>query len=95
MGEAKQRFVPDLSALRAIDLKMKEYWQVISHTQDGDYKHLIEAEIDRLADERARLLGLSEAEIARINRESEAAVEAQVRAEIEQFLSSLAGSTKR
>jgi hypothetical protein len=92
MAKENRKFVPDLQAIRAVDLRIGEFRRVWEqHTGDETTQRLIEAEIDRLVDERARFLGLPEDEIARINQESEEAAEAQVKAEIEQFLHAIAG----
>ncbi len=91
----ENKFVVDLQKMRVIDLKVGELRRAYVNTNDEDHMRLMEAEIDRLIDERARLLGLPEDEIARINQESEDAVEAQAKAEIEQFLWSLGGGAKQ
>ena len=86
MEKENKKFIPDLQALRAIDLKVREYASVLTRTKDEDHHRQIQAEIDKLIDERARLLGLPDEEIARINQESDAAVDAQIEAEIERVL---------
>ena len=76
MAKENREFVPDLQAIRAVDLKIGEFLRVYEqHTGDETTQCLIKAEIDRLVDERARLMGLPEDEIARINQESEEAVD--------------------
>jgi hypothetical protein len=66
--------------LTAIDTEIKAYAAVLEHIgNDEDHRRIIEAHIDSLVDERARAMGLPEDEITRINQESEAAVETQIK----------------
>ena len=72
-----------IAKLKMLDDVMAEYVKALQAVADPNATaaEAIMQHIDKLVDERARILGLSEEEIARIDAESEAAVQAQIDAE--------------
>jgi hypothetical protein len=75
---------PQLKKLTANAAEIKAWVEALQCVGDWDAPAAvaIRHHIAALTDNQARLLGLSEDEIARINEESEAAVEAQIEAEV-------------
>jgi hypothetical protein len=65
------------------------YLNAYSHAQDDATMRAMEAHIDELFREECRVLGLPEDEIARIERESKAAVDKQIADEIATTLRAL------
>jgi hypothetical protein len=65
------------SKLEEIDAELAAYSTAISHADNDATFEAMAAHIDELIRERARALGLSEDEIARIEQESETAVDEQ------------------
>jgi hypothetical protein len=78
-----------LAKLKARTHELKELCKAYENADDAATMEALEKAIDDANDDWCRDLGLSENEIARINRESEAAVDAQINAEIDQTIAKL------
>ncbi len=65
---------------------MAEYVKALQHADSEATSDALMKAIDTISDEFCMILGLSDEEIARINRESEAAVDAQIEAEKQAFI---------
>jgi hypothetical protein len=75
----------DFERIKEIDAKTAACFKAMRGADDATFEALT-VHMDELVNERARALGLSEDEIARIERESSAAADEQIAAEIETFL---------
>jgi hypothetical protein len=77
---------PDMmKKLKANLVKQKKCIAAMEHADDATWEALAD-HLDALGDEQARIMGLPEDEITRINQEADAAVEEQINQEIEQTL---------
>jgi hypothetical protein len=79
--------------LAAIDVELAAYLKAMQHADDAGWRAM-EAHVDGLLRERCRILGLPEEEIARIERNSEQAVERQIADEKQKFLNALRAKPK-
>jgi hypothetical protein len=80
---------PDMAKLAEIDAELAAYSKAIKHEQDDGGFDAKATHIDELMRARMRAMGLPEDEIARIEQESEAAVDEQLASEVEAFLQNL------
>jgi hypothetical protein len=67
-----------------IDVELAAYCKAMLHADEAT-RAVMEAHVDELVSERCRAMGLPEDEIARIEQESEAAVDQEIADEIRRF----------
>lgn len=82
-------FEEQLKRLKAISAEMAAYAKEYSHHTDQSAIAAMDAHIDSLVREQGALMGLSKEDMDRIDMESEAAVEAQIKAEVDQTVVSI------
>jgi ribosomal protein S13 len=84
----------DLTKLKANSADIKGWTEALQRVADWDSSaaEAIRRHIDVLMDRQARILRLSEDEIAKINEEAEAATEAEIHAEMQAFWRALEGA---
>jgi hypothetical protein len=75
-----------MKKLATIDIEMAAYAKAMQHAKDEAMFAAMAAHVDELFRERCRAMGLPEAEIARIERESEEATAQQIADEIKKFM---------
>jgi 3-phosphoglycerate kinase len=80
---------PNLKRHAEICVEIAAYSTALGHATDKPTQEAMQAHIKKLLDEMMDALGLPEDEKARINAESKAAVEAQIKEEVEQALAAL------
>jgi hypothetical protein len=86
--------VTTMRTVEEIDAEIAAYVKAIQHADEATFAAM-SAHVDELMRERCRAMGLPEDEIARIERESEAAVDRQVADEIKQFVDAIRNRTPR
>jgi hypothetical protein len=82
MTDEKKKMI---AAFAKNNIELMAYAKAMQHADDAQYDAMA-AHVDELLRQRFRIMGLSEEEIARIEQESEAAVNEQIADEIKQFL---------
>jgi hypothetical protein len=75
--------------LKALDVEWTAYLKAMPHADDTQ-REAMAAHVDELFRERCRIMGLPEDEIARIEQESEQAVDQQIADEIKQTVDAVA-----
>jgi hypothetical protein len=82
--------------LAANAAEIRAWFEALGRVNDrgSPAANAIRARIEVLVDEQARIMGLPEDEIARINAEAEAAVEVQIEAEIDAFVDAVSKHEK-
>ncbi len=80
-----QEMISKLEALNAQTAELLEKWQTASEGEKEGLEH----RISEIQDEKSRVMGLSEAEIAEINAEAKAQTKEQIQREVESGLALL------